>query len=76
MSSTKTSIILCTYNEEKYIENSINKLQENIEDLELIIVDDDSSDDTRNIISKIKSHSRLKYSGFPNRIRGFSVKRN
>ena len=59
MSSNKTSIILCTYNEEKYIENSINKLRENIEDLELIIVDDDSSDDTRNIIIRINADNKI-----------------
>ena len=39
MSLKKTSIILCTYNEEKYIEESINKLKSYIKNLELIIVE-------------------------------------
>ena len=53
MSLRKTSIILCTYNEGKYIEESIKKLKNHIKNLELIIVDDDSKDETRNIIEKI-----------------------
>ena len=55
MSLEKTSIILCTYNEALYIKNSIEELRKNIENLELIIVDDDSSDNTRDIIKNINS---------------------
>ena len=36
----KVSIILCSYNEAKYIESTINQLEKNIPNLELVIVDD------------------------------------
>ena len=36
--SLKTSIILCTYNEANYIENTISELEKNIPNLELVIV--------------------------------------
>ena len=35
--SAKTSIILCTYNEAKYIENTILELEKNIPNLEIVI---------------------------------------
>ena len=57
MSNQKISIILCTYNEANYIENTISKLQKTINNLEIIVVDDDSKDDTR---VKIKNHTDLK----------------
>ena len=60
MSSKKTSIILCTYNEANYIKDSIDKLQENINNLELIIVDDNSSDGTRSIIESLKNSENIK----------------
>ena len=47
----KNSILLCTYNEDKYIENTILKLNQFIRDLEIIIVDDNSSDKTLSIIN-------------------------
>ena len=51
--SLKTSIILCTYNEANYIENTIAEIEKIIENLELIIVDDNSTDGTKEIINKI-----------------------
>ena len=50
--TSKTSIILCTYNEAKYIENTISELEKSISNLELVIVDDNSSDGTVEIIKK------------------------
>ena len=44
--SLKTSIILCTYNEANHIEKTIKELEKNISDLQLVIVDDSSSDGT------------------------------
>ena len=65
----KNSILLCTYNEDKYIENTILKLNQFIRDLEIIIVDDNSSDKTLSIINNLKNKydikiiSRLKTKG-------------
>ena len=60
MTFKKITIILCTYNEENYIKNSINLLQQNIDDLELIVVDDNSSDKTRDIIYELNNHKKIK----------------
>ena len=49
----KNSILLCTYNEDKYIENTILKLNQFIPDLEIIIVDDNSTDNTLSIINNL-----------------------
>ena len=54
----KTSIILCTYNEADYIKETVIKLENNINNLELVIVDDDSSDGTANIIKKLNSNNK------------------
>ena len=58
--SSKTSIILCTYNEASYIENTISELEKNIPDLEIVIVDDISSDGTVEIIKKINQNKKYK----------------
>lgn len=47
----KISIILCAFNEEKYLRKSIDSvLSQSLDDFELIIVNDGSTDDTLNII--------------------------
>lgn len=47
----KVSIILCAYNEEKYIKDAIESaLKQTLKDIELIIVNDGSTDKTENII--------------------------
>ena len=58
--SSKTSIILCTYNEEKYIENIISELEKNISNLELVIVDDLSTDGTTEIIKQLNVGNKFK----------------
>ena len=58
--SLKTSIILCTYNEAKYIENSIFELQKYIPNLELVIVDDCYTDGTIEIIKKLSINNNFK----------------
>jgi dolichol-phosphate mannosyltransferase len=58
--SLKTSIILCTYNEVKYIENVIIELKKYIQNLELIIVDDCSTDGTAEIIKKLNINNDFK----------------
>jgi len=56
----KTSIILCTYNEANYIENAILELEKNITNLEIVIIDDSSSDGTIEIIKKLNQNSKYK----------------
>ena len=58
--SLKTSIILCTYNEARYIENAISELEKNISNLELVIVDDFSTDGTIEIIKKLNQDNKYK----------------
>ena len=56
----KNSILLCTYNEGKYIKDTITSLYNFIPDLEIIIVDDSSSDETFSIINNLKKQYNLK----------------
>ena len=58
--SSKASIILCTHNEAKYIENAISELEKNITDLEIVIVDDCSSDGTIEIIKRLNQNNKHK----------------
>ena len=58
--SLKTSIILCTYNEAKHIEKTITELEKNIKNLELVIVDDLSTDGTVEIIKKLNQNNKYK----------------
>ena len=58
--STKNSIILCTYNEANYIEKTISELEKNIPNLELVIVDDNSTDGTIDIINKLNQNNKYK----------------
>ena len=56
----KNSILLCTYNEAQYIENTVLNLDKSIPDLEIIIVNDASQDNTLSIIQKLKTNCELK----------------
>ena len=58
--SSKASIILCTYNEANHIENAISELEKNIPDLEIVIVDDSSSDGTIEIIERLNKNNKYK----------------
>ena len=55
----KNTILLCTFNESKYITETINNLDKYIPDLEIIIVDDNSSDNTVKIIRNLEIKSKL-----------------
>ena len=60
--SKKISIILCTYNEVNYIESAIQLIYETLDSVEIIVVDDNSSDGTWQKvleISRINSKIRL-----------------
>ena len=56
----KTSIILCSYNEANFIEDTITALKKNITNLEIVIVDDNSTDGTKEIINKLNVNNELK----------------
>ena len=58
--STNISIILCTYNEVKYIQNTIEELEKNIPNVEIVIVDDCSTDGTIEIIKKLNQSNKYK----------------
>ena len=58
--SAKNSIILCTYNEANHIENAISELEKYIPNLELVIVDDNSSDGTAEIIKRLNVSNKFK----------------
>lgn len=54
MSEKLLSIILCTYNEENSIAATIKQLNNHFSNLEIIIVDDNSTDNTVEIIRKLQ----------------------
>ena len=56
----ENSILLCTFNEGKYIKETVLNLEKNIPNLEIIIVDDNSSDDTISILNNLNTKSSLK----------------
>ncbi len=53
----KISIILSTYNEAPIIKNTIDKLFSNINNVEIVLVDDNSTDGTLEVIEKIKNNN-------------------
>lgn len=60
--SIKFSIIIPTFNRSWCIERAIKSvLQQEFQDWEMIIIDDGSTDDTKNITKKYLSDSRIKY---------------
>ena len=59
----KVSIIMCAYNEEKNIENKLNNILEldyDINNIELIIVNDASTDNTSRILKKVLKNLPIK----------------
>ena len=51
----KISIVLCTYNEVNYIEQTIRLIFQTLENVEIIVVDDNSSDGTLKKLITLKS---------------------
>ena len=60
---SKLSVIIPVYNNEKYLERCFNSIiNQNINDLEIIVVNDGSTDDSDKIIQKYeKNHKEIKY---------------
>jgi glycosyltransferase involved in cell wall biosynthesis len=59
---TKFSIIIPTYNRAWCIERAIESvLRQDFQDWEMIIIDDGSTDNTRNVIKKYLKNSKIKY---------------
>ena len=56
----ENSILLCTFNEGKYIKQTILNLEKNIQNLEIIVVDDNSSDNTISTLSNLNTKCNLK----------------
>ena len=58
----KASVIIATYNRDKTIERAINSaLKQSYDNLEIIIVDDGSTDQTKNIVQPYLKDQRVKY---------------
>ena len=71
----KISVIIPTYNREKVILNSIKScLNQTYNNIEIIIIDDCSTDNTKSIINKVRDH-RIKYIKL-NKNNGASYARN
>ena len=54
----EVSIVLCTYNEEKFIGATLDSIKAKIKNAEIIVVDDNSSDKTVQIIKKKKKNNK------------------
>jgi len=56
------SIIIITYNSEKYIENCLNSVYKNISDQdEVFVIDNNSQDKSVNIVEYIKNNKKNLY---------------
>lgn len=63
MNQTKVSVLLAVKNGEKYIEESINSvLNQDYDHFELLISDDNSNDETLNLINKFRNNNIKVYS--------------
>ena len=61
MNMVKISIIVPTYNGEQYILKCINSLlDQTLKEIEIIVIDDGSTDNTKNLVLSIKD-PRVKY---------------
>ncbi|WP_163325701.1 glycosyltransferase family 2 protein [Draconibacterium mangrovi] len=61
----KTSIIVCTYNEEETIFNVVASCCKHNPEAEVIVVDDGSTDGTENVLKTLVSHYHFEYLKLP-----------
>ncbi|VAW16047.1 hypothetical protein MNBD_BACTEROID05-1105 [hydrothermal vent metagenome] len=80
MNTPSLSVIIPAYNEQEMIGSTIEEvglfLKKNFPSYEIIVVDDGSTDNTKDIVSKVSNyHSSIKLiSHYPNKGKGISVK--
>ena len=75
MSDPQISAIICTHNRDRYLGAAIDSLlRQDFEDYEVVVVDNASSDRTREVVEARLSHPKLKYVYEP--VTGLSVARN
>lgn len=75
MSSTQISAIICTHNRDEYLGAAIDSLlAQDVDDYEVIVVDNASTDQTRTVVEARLPHPRLHY--FYESNLGLSVARN
>ncbi len=75
MSKPQISAIICTYNRSSYLGSAIDSLLcQNFDDFEVIVVDNASTDETKDVVNLRLSNGRLRYIWEP--VVGLSVARN
>jgi glycosyltransferase involved in cell wall biosynthesis len=75
MSQLRIAAIICTHNRDRYLGAAIDSLlKQDYEDYEVVVVDNASSDRTREVVQTRLSNPRLKY--FYEPVLGLSVARN
>jgi|GEM_PF-482665 len=78
MRNMEVSLIIPAFNESKIIKSTVNTvlsfLMNNYSEYELIVVDDGSFDDTKEIVESISDPHLLCLSHYPNKGKGFSVR--
>ena len=73
----KISIIVPFFNAEKFIEKCLNNLlTQTYENLEIIVVDEDSTDNSENIVKKFEENEKIKYFKLKEKTIGVSNARN
>jgi glycosyltransferase involved in cell wall biosynthesis len=74
MNSQKVSIVIPCYNEENWIVKTVNKIFENCDVYEILIIDDGSTDSTIKLIKELKNPNIKIISNFANLGKGQSLK--
>lgn len=71
------SVIIPAYNSERYIEKCLRSvIGQSIDDIEVILIDNDSEDHTREIAERLLKNSKKVYRIVTNPVRGVSYSRN